>query len=123
MSLYSIIAPIGGQIKRRRVMADSNSIDFNAHAGSGKDAHSCLPPPVFDNAPFLAELQNCGLTTQQATEFLATLVPLLWHFVDLGFRVDISKLLLSCADSDALDSGETSKMETPSKAESEVAAQ
>ena len=54
---------------------------------------------------------------------MATLIPLMWHFACIGFDVDISALFLSWADSDALDSDETSDMETPSKAESEVATQ
>lgn len=104
-------------------MDDFSSIDFNAKANVGADSQDCLPPPVIELAPFLEELQECGLTAEQATEFLATLVPLLWHFADLGFRVDISELLLSWADSDTLDSEGTSNTETPSTAESEIVTQ
>lgn len=104
-------------------MANNSLIDFNAQAGSGTENRQQIPAPVLDHAPFLAELRDCGLTDDQATGFLETLIPLIWHFVDLGFRGDISELLLSWADSDALDSDETSNMETSSKTESEVTAQ
>lgn len=104
-------------------MIENSSNDFNSQDNVGAESQDCLPPPEIDLAPFLAELQECGLTAEQATEFLATLVAMLWYFADLGFRVDISELLLSWADSDALDSEGTSDMETPSKAESEIVAQ
>lgn len=105
-------------------MPENSSIDFNTHAEPGAVAISAAPPaPDFDLASYIAELQECGLSEVQAEEFMATLIPLMWHFVDLGYRGDISKLLLSGGDSDALESDETSDMETPSKAESEVATQ
>lgn len=81
------------------------------------------PAPQLDVSKYVVELTDDEITEAQASELLSVLIPVIWHFVDLGFRVDISELLLSWADSDALDSSETSKMETPSKAESEVAAQ
>lgn len=104
-------------------MAENSSIDFNAQAEPDSKSCGCAPPPMVDHAPFLSDLMECGMSEAQASEFMATLVPLVWHFVDLGFRVDISELLLSWADSDALDLDGSPNMETPSKAESEVAVQ
>ena len=105
-------------------MPENSSIDFNTHAEPGAVTVSAAPPaPNFDLASYIAELQECGLSEVQAEEYMATQIPLMWHFACIGFDVDISALFLSWADSDALDSDETSDMETPSKAESEVATQ
>ena len=94
-------------------MVDNTSYDFNIRAQPEDTAAggATPPPPEIDLAPYLDELVECGMNEAQATEFLATLVPLLWHFVDTGFRVDISELLLSWVDGEAVESGKTAESE------------
>jgi len=105
-------------------MDENTSTRFNERSAPvGKTSIEALPPPVLPVEDYLAELMECGFSREQASEYLTTLVPLIWHIVDLGFRVDISELLLSWTDSGALDSDEVPNMETPSKAESEAATQ
>ena len=106
-------------------MADNSSIDFNARAQPGMNTVVASNPPAPDIEldDYISELMECGLSRKQSEDYLATLVPLLWHFADLGFRGDISELLLSWADSVAVESNEEPKKKVPFEAESEVAAE
>lgn len=99
-------------------MSDETSISFNDSATPFADAGELpLPPPEIDLAPYLAELDDTGLTDDQKAEFLATLVSIIWHFVDLGFRGDISQLLFASEESEPVQLSTSTTMETPSTGE------
>lgn len=99
-------------------MSDETSISFNDSATPFADAGGmALPPPEIDLAPYLDELDEIGLTDDQKAEFLATLVSIIWHFVDLGFRGDISQLLFASEDSEQVLLSTSKTMETPSTGE------
>lgn len=105
-------------------MGSNTSATFNERSTSiEKTSAGELPAPVVPAEDYLAELEECGLSRDQAREYLATLVPLIWHFVDLGFRGDISELLLPSKDSEAVDSIEISDTEEQSDAGKELAAE
>ena len=50
--------------------------------------------PTFDIEKYRAELADLGLTEDQERELLETLAPILWHFVRLGWEVDICGQIL-----------------------------
>lgn len=52
------------------------------------------PAPSIPLAEFVAELVDSGLSDEEATSFLETLVPLMWHFVNVGFEGGIFEVLL-----------------------------
>lgn len=103
-------------------MTEYTSQSFNAEADiAGLGGVQTPPPPDIDLTEYVAELRAWGLSDNQAAEFLATLVPLIWHFVDMGFAGDISELLLSWAEAAQLDSELIMKSDAPIAAESEDA--
>ena len=105
-------------------MSDETSINFNDSATPFADTGaSPLPPPEIDLEPYLAELEETALTDDQKQEFLATLVSIVWHCVDLGFRGDISKLLFASAESEQVQLGDLIAKEMPSTGEKEVTAE
>lgn len=98
-------------------MSRDTSTSFNERSATvEKNGAVAAPAPVLPVEEYIAELEECGLSHEQAREYLATLVPLIWHFVDLGFRGDISELLLPSDDSGTVDSDETPPIETPQNA-------
>ena len=104
-------------------MADNTSTSFNAGAEPPQtDAAPMQPAPDIDVESYAAQLIGCGLSEDQAAEFLGTLIPLIWHFVDLGFRGDICELVFAADKSDPVQSGHSATMETPSTGEKEAAA-
>jgi len=96
-------------------MSRDTSTSFNERSATvEKNDAGTAPAPVLPLDDYIAELEDCGFSREQAKEYLAILVPLIWHFVDLGFRGDISALLLSRAEGEAVDSIDTPNMEMPS---------
>ena len=60
-----------------------------------------MPPvPSITLDAFVDELVDSGLSVDDATQFIETLAPLMWHFVNLGFEGDIFEVLLP-GDEDA----------------------
>ncbi len=72
---------------------------------------STPPPPSIPLDEFIADLVESGLSEDEATAFLETLTPLMWHFVNLGFEGDIFELLLPPAETDAVESACTKPTE------------
>lgn len=86
-------------------MDRNTSTAFNERsAPTVVDSDVGCPAPLLPVEDYLGELEKFGFTQEQSREYLSTLIPLIWHFVDLGFRGDISELLLPTDDSEALDS-------------------
>lgn len=105
-------------------MEENTSASFNRQSVSvARQGSEPLPAPIWDVEDYTAELQECGFSREQATEYLSMLIPIIWHFVDLGFRGDISELLLPGGDSEAVDSNEDFSTEMPSDLERELAAE
>jgi len=104
-------------------MAENTSTSFNAQAKPtlGRESAQATPAPEIDPAPYLAELEACGLSSDQASEFLETLVPLIWHFVDLGFRGDISELFVSGEESGTVNWSHPPSQETQTDAQGKEA--
>ena len=105
-------------------MSRDTSTSFNERSTPvEKNGAVTAPAPVLPLDDYIAELEECGLSHEQASEYLATLVPLIWHFVDLGYRGDISELLLPSDDSGAVDSKDIHKTKEQLEAGKEVAAE
>ena len=94
-------------------MGEDRQTCFNKHSVPPDGEAQPLPPPALeiDMDEYLAEIGDSGLSEEQQAEFLSTLAVILWHFIDLGFRVDISELSISGGESDAVDSKELPKLE------------
>lgn len=105
-------------------MARDTSTSFNEGSAPVENISGrALPAPVLPLNDYIAELEECGLSREQANEYLATLVPLIWHFVDLGFRGDICELLLPSHDSVAVDSKDILSTEEQPEEGKDVAAE
>ena len=105
-------------------MSDTLSANLNNCSSATDDPNRSTPPaPALPLDDFAAELVEAGLSREQAVAFLETLIPLMWHFVDLGFRGDISELFLSPSEPVAVEFDTSAKTEMPAKSQKETAAE
>lgn len=56
---------------------------------------SGLPPLQFDPDDYRAELKELNLTREQEDEFLVLLWNLISHFVDIGFGIEATQLVIA----------------------------
>ncbi|MEO0384572.1 MAG: hypothetical protein AAF234_13575 [Pseudomonadota bacterium] len=65
---------------------------------TGNTERTPPPAPSIPIDEFVDELVKSGLSDEEAASFLDTLVPLMWHFVNVGFEGDIFEVLLPSDD-------------------------
>jgi len=70
----------------------------------GNTRQTMPPAPSIPLDGLVDDLVQSGFSAEDATSFLETLAPLMWHFVNLGFEGDILEILLPGEDSAAVDS-------------------
>ena len=104
-------------------MGDKTLAGFNGSAAPTSERGAATPPTfTIDMDYFLRELEGCEVSDAQKVEFLETLANIMWHFVDLGFQVDISELSLPGDESGVADSsGRSPNTETRTAASTEGA--